>query len=193
MLPSRSQRGLKPTQKPNTPAPRIIIAWSDAARGYDLPDTSRARLNAAARRAIRRCVREVQFASPPLKYFEGGEISVSFVSDAEIALLNAQYRHKNRPTDVLSWAQSEGELSGWPVEDGASASLGDIVFSVETAVRQARERLHSIETELLFLAVHGTLHLLGYDHQTATQRRIMWRWQDRIVEKLSTRKVSVAR
>jgi len=193
-----------PPQSPPTAAPdpqstlgrpaalRIAIAWSAAAREVDLGDSSRAQWSAAARRAIRRCVRQVPFENDASKYFEGGEVSVSFVTDAEIAVLNAQYRGKNRPTDVLSWAQNEGEeFPDWPAsfpeeaEEEASALLGDIVLSVETTLRQARERGHWAREEVEFLAVHGTLHLLGYDHQTGAARRAMWKLQDRIIGDLA--------
>jgi probable rRNA maturation factor len=120
------------------------------------------------------------------------EVDVSFVTDAEIAALNAQYRRKNRPTDVLSFAQSEGEE--FPLAPAARRAdgetreppeppvfaLGDIVISVETAQRQARERGHDIITEVAFLATHGALHLLGYDHATSAQRRAMWKHQEKI-------------
>jgi probable rRNA maturation factor len=111
------------------------------------------------------------------------EIDVSFVSDAEIAAMNTHYRHKPRPTDVLSFSQIEGEE--FPVEMLAdSLPLGDLVISIETAARQAAERHHSLTTEVAFLAVHGTLHLLGYDHVTSAQRRAMWKQQEAIVQRL---------
>jgi probable rRNA maturation factor len=113
------------------------------------------------------------------------EIDVSFVSDAQIAELNTHYRHKPRPTDVLSFSQTEGEE--FPFELPADPlPLGDLVISIETAARQAAERHHSLSTEVAFLAVHGTLHLLGYDHVTSAQRRAMWKQQEAIVELLQT-------
>ncbi len=114
------------------------------------------------------------------------ETALSFVSDAEIFEMNAQYRGKNKPTDVLSFAQNEGEV--FPSsEENAARMLGDVVISIETARRQAEERAHSLSHEIEFLCVHGTLHLLGFDHITDKERRQMWRMQDAIVEILTAK------
>lgn len=93
------------------------------------------------------------------------EVSLRLVDDAEIQGLNAQYRNKNQPTDVLAFAaleveipQSEEMLLHLPLY------LGDIIISVETAARQAQQQGHSLQTELAWLAAHGLLHLLGWDH-----------------------------
>ena len=110
---------------------------------------------------------------------------MSFVSDAEIAELNTLYRRKPRPTDVLSFSQTEGEELPFDLPTNP-LPLGDLVISIETAARQAAERHHSLATEVAFLAVHGTLHLLGYDHVTSSQRRAMWKQQEAIVQRLQT-------
>ncbi|MEL7564945.1 MAG: rRNA maturation RNase YbeY [Dehalobacterium sp.] len=97
------------------------------------------------------------------------EISLLLVDDPEIQSLNHKYRGINRPTDVLSFAM-EDEIAGEDVPDFVILEdnniLGDIVISLETAQRQAEEYGHSLEREVGFLAVHGMLHLLGYDHGT---------------------------
>lgn len=85
------------------------------------------------------------------------EVCVRLTGDDEIAELNRHYRDIDGPTDVLSFAQMEGEIL-------PGGHLGDIVISVDTACRQAREQRHDIETELRILARHGLLHLMGYDH-----------------------------
>ena len=87
------------------------------------------------------------------------ELSILLVSDDEMQRLNAHYRGKDRPTDVLSFAQAEGE--------GARPAgvLGDVVISVDTATRQARERGETLGRESERLLIHGILHLLGYDHE----------------------------
>lgn len=110
------------------------------------------------------------------------------MDDEEIAEMNEQYRNKPRPTDVLSFAQSEGEeFPGMEMAFGVETRmLGDIVISVDTAVRQAAERHHSLQTEIEFLAVHGCLHLQGYDHQTSAQRRVMWKQQDEVIAVLQS-------
>jgi probable rRNA maturation factor len=92
------------------------------------------------------------------------------VNDAAIAALNQDWRALSGPTDVLAFAAQDPDLDGLPAlpaePDGAAAALelGDIVISLDTAERQAPEHGHSLERELLFLASHGLLHLLGWDH-----------------------------
>ncbi len=87
------------------------------------------------------------------------ELSLVLVSDAVMRRLNRDWRGKDRPTDVLSFAQAEGP-------GGAPAGLlGDVVISLDTARRQAAERAAPLGSELDRLLVHGVLHLLGYDHE----------------------------
>lgn len=87
------------------------------------------------------------------------ELSVLLTDDATIHPLNARWRGKDRPTDVLSFAQREGEAIG------QREVLGDVVISLQTAARQAAERGHDTEHEVRVLLVHGICHLLGYDHE----------------------------
>lgn len=87
------------------------------------------------------------------------ELSVLLTDDATIHPLNRDWRGKDRPTDVLSFAQREGEVMG-QVE-----LLGDVIISLQTAARQAEERGHSPAHEVRVLLVHGICHLLGYDHE----------------------------
>lgn len=159
-------------------------------------------LNAMTRRAVRAVVSSVwsdENGASSTRYLRRDvpcEVVVSFVSDAEIHAMNADYRHKNKPTDVLSFAQDEGEA--FPVfsalEENSETSqtppqtLGDVVISVETAWRQAQERAHSLPHEIGFLCVHGTLHLLGFDHIAARDRRVMWKQQDAVIEKMAREK-----
>lgn len=89
------------------------------------------------------------------------EMSLRLTDDPEIQTLNAQFRAKDQPTDVLAFAALETEMPQLP---GTPLYLGDIVISVETASRQAQEQNHSLTQELAWLASHGTLHLLGWDH-----------------------------
>jgi probable rRNA maturation factor len=106
-----------------------------------------------------------------------GEISIVLTDDETIHGYNRDFRGVDRPTDVLSFPASEGEeLIGIP--DG---HLGDIMISVETAERQAKELGHSTEREIAFLAVHGTLHVLGYDHMTPEDEEIMTARQREII------------
>jgi len=99
------------------------------------------------------------------------------VDDETIAALNRTYRGVRGPTDVLAFAMTEGPFgASWP------DLLGDVVISVETARRQARERAGGLRAELALLLVHGILHLFGYDHDTARRRRAMWPQQGAILE-----------
>ena len=109
-------------------------------------------------------------------------VDMSFVSDDEIAELNRDYRHKNKPTDVLSFSQWEGDAPFFVLPTGEPLPLGDLVISIETAQRQAVELHHTLSQEIEFLAVHGALHLLGYDHIRDADRRVMWQWQEAITE-----------
>ncbi len=100
--------------------------------------------------------------------FEGfeqpAEISVTFVDNAEIQTLNAQYRGKDMPTDVLSFPL--GEDGKYDVDqDTGACLLGDIVISMEKAMEQADLYGHPLQREVAFLTVHSMLHLLGYDHE----------------------------
>lgn len=95
---------------------------------------------------------------------EPAEVSVTFVDNQEIAALNAQYRNKPMPTDVLSFPLGEDGVYDKNQETGA-LMLGDIVISVEKAQEQANLYGHTLQREIAFLTVHSMYHLLGYDHE----------------------------
>jgi probable rRNA maturation factor len=93
------------------------------------------------------------------------DFGVCFVDDARIAELNRRYRRKPRPTDILSFPwKAEAPRAGG--DRDFKNYLGDIVISAETARRNARAAGHSTAREIRWLILHGTLHLLGYDHET---------------------------
>ncbi|BAY27186.1 hypothetical protein NIES2100_70080 [Calothrix sp. NIES-2100] len=102
---------------------------------------------------------------PYLPSAPGYEIGLRLTDDVEIQSLNSQYRHQDKPTDVLAFAALEVDS---PQNEEMFASmplyLGDIVVSVDTAQRQAQQQEHSLQTELAWLVAHGLLHLLGWDH-----------------------------
>jgi probable rRNA maturation factor len=98
----------------------------------------------------------------------GAELSVALVDDDAIALLNERYRGVTSATDVLAFALEEG-----PHAERRGALLGDVVISLETAVRQARRRRQSLDAEVLRLLIHGALHLVGHDHERAAEARRM--------------------
>jgi probable rRNA maturation factor len=91
---------------------------------------------------------------------ETAELSVLLVSDRRMRALNRRYRKKDRATDVLAFPLREGRFSRF-----RGALLGDVVISMQAAKRQAKEFGHSLRAEIARLLVHGTLHLLGYDHE----------------------------
>lgn len=91
------------------------------------------------------------------------ELSLRLTNDQEIHLLNAQYRQQDHPTDVLAFAALEVNYPQ-PALASLPVYLGDIVISVDTARQQAKEHQNSLETELAWLAAHGLLHLLGWNH-----------------------------
>jgi probable rRNA maturation factor len=100
------------------------------------------------------------------------EVSVLFTDNATIHSLNRDYRGKDMPTDVLSFALNEGDEP--MIIDGPPENLlGDIIISLEKAAEQAAEYGHSQEREVAFLTLHGLLHLLGYDHETEDDRAEM--------------------
>jgi len=104
-----------------------------------------------------------------------GEVSVALVSDRVVRALNERYRGKNTPTDVLSFPHRET----FP-RAAHPAHLGDLVISTQTARRQARAAGHSYGVELKILALHGLLHLLGYDHDSPSDRGRMSRIERRL-------------
>jgi probable rRNA maturation factor len=104
---------------------------------------------------------------------------VLIVADAEMQRLNARYRGRDRATDVLAFAMREGPWASLHPE-----VLGDVVISAETALRQANAQHHSLAEELTHLLIHGTLHLLGYDHEISRAEAQRMRAQERALWQL---------
>jgi probable rRNA maturation factor len=96
------------------------------------------------------------------------ELSVALVDDEQMRGLNASYRGKDRPTDVLSFSMLEGEGA-----EHRGRLLGDVVIGIETAARQARQRRRALDDEVARLLIHGTLHLVGHDHVHDDEARVM--------------------
>lgn len=113
---------------------------------------------------------------------QDSEISLLFTDDEEIRALNRQYRGKDKPTDVLSFPQPP--LPPPLVKGGVMGGLGDVVISLETAKRQAKERGHSFEKEMFILLVHGILHLIGYDHERSKKEAVEMRKMEKEILKL---------
>jgi probable rRNA maturation factor len=96
------------------------------------------------------------------------ELSIVLTTDRQIQKLNKLYRKKNKPTDVLSFGMRDGEFG-----ERAGRLLGDVVISIPTARRQAREKGVSLAVEVTELLAHGLLHLLGWDHRTDREEKRM--------------------
>lgn len=105
---------------------------------------------------------------------ECGSVAVGCVSEIEIAFLNKKYRHKNKPTDVLSFAAPASDRDG-------EKEWGDIVLAPSYARHEAERRGVGFEEEMIRLVVHGLLHLFGYDHATASDEEQMFSLQEKIV------------
>ncbi|AUW93218.1 MAG: rRNA maturation RNase YbeY [Sulfobacillus thermosulfidooxidans] len=99
---------------------------------------------------------------------ENAEVSVVLTNDEAVHALNREYRGVDRPTDVLSFSQREGEDA-----NPDDPVLGDIVISLDRVAAQAADYGHSFERELGFLTVHGVLHLLGWDHELPDEEQRM--------------------
>lgn len=113
---------------------------------------------------------------------EDSEVSITFVTNEAIHEINRTYRDKDQPTDVISFALEE--LSDGEIEilgEDMPRVLGDIIISIDRTKEQAEEYGHTFERELGFLAVHGFLHLLGYDHMTTEDEKVMFSKQDEIL------------
>ena len=146
----------------------------------------------------------IEAAAKYLKLPEGIELDLSIVSNEEIQALNRDYRGLDKPTDVLSFALTEvsseydvdfahldlaeeaeetEDLEETEFEEEAAIPkhLGDIIISYPRAQEQAQDYGHSLDRELAFLAVHGFLHLNGYDHQTEEEAQDMFRIQDEVL------------
>lgn len=111
------------------------------------------------------------------------ELSITIVDNETIQEINKQYRDKDQPTDAISFAleehgEEEIEIRG----DNLPRHLGDIIISIEKVNEQANEYGHSFNRELGFLAVHGFLHLLGYDHMTTEEEKEMMERQDHLLD-----------
>jgi probable rRNA maturation factor len=105
---------------------------------------------------------ELEANLPPAASYE---IGLRLTDDTEIQELNSQYRHQNKPTDVLAFAALEVDVPQLDsLIDSTPLYLGDIIVSIDTAALQAQQQGHQLSTELAWLSAHGLLHLLGWDH-----------------------------
>ncbi|SJZ72809.1 probable rRNA maturation factor [Pilibacter termitis] len=131
----------------------------------------------------------LDYAADYLKLPKDTMMSVTFMDNAAIQTINREYRGKDMPTDVISFAIEEDATDDFEVflDDldelpDEARDLGDIMISIERASQQAQEYGHSYERELGFLAVHGFLHINGYDHMTPEDEKEMFGLQKEILD-----------
>lgn len=119
----------------------------------------------------------MNFAIDKLKVNEG-IFNIIFVSNEEIHDINREFRHTDRVTDVISFALEDNEEEAFK----EFRILGDIYIAIDVAYDQAIEYNHSREREVCFLATHGLLHLLGYDHMTIEEEKEMFGMQEELLD-----------
>ncbi|KXG43187.1 rRNA maturation RNase YbeY [Tepidibacillus infernus] len=133
-------------------------------------------------------VNQVIQTAAELEGITEGEVVVTLVDNKRIHELNRDYRGIDRPTDVLSFALNEPGEDDLDIvydeEMDMPTMLGDIVISIPKVIQQAADYGHSFERELGFLTAHGFLHLLGYDHETKEDEKVMFTKQELILEKM---------
>jgi probable rRNA maturation factor len=127
---------------------------------------------ALIRRAVRRTLERQAFR-------KDCSVAVILAGEETLARLNARFRGVERPTDVLSFPSKAVD------PETGLLHLGDVVISLPRAARQAAAHGKTLTSEILLLAVHGTLHLLGHDHERASEKRRMWRAQREILKELA--------
>lgn len=121
----------------------------------------------------------IALAARRLDIPDPSEVSITFVTDEDMASLNEQYRGKTGPTDVLSF-ECDNLEDGFP-DEGDAFQAGDIIIAPDVARAQAEELGHSFAEEIDTLLVHGVLHLMGYDHIEDADAEQMQRMQDDIL------------
>ncbi len=141
----------------------MTVRLTPPARRGGLPRVDRRLLRSRATRLLR----AVSHAT--------SELSIHLLDDEAIAALNSTYRERACATDVLSFSLLEGDHA-----DYRGPLLGDVVIGIETAARQARSRRRTLDDEVAQLLIHGTLHLLGYDHALRRDTEVMRREERRL-------------
>ena len=124
----------------------------------------------------------------------GFEVNGLFTDDESIRIINKEHRNIDRSTDVLSFPINDFSFGSGEIllynadEDTGRLLLGDIVISLERAYQQGHHLCHSVYHEVAFLAVHSTLHLLGYDHMNEEDEKIMFKLQEMILNEYGIKK-----
>ncbi|MGX7418786.1 rRNA maturation RNase YbeY [Carnobacterium gallinarum] len=129
----------------------------------------------------------LEFAGTHLDLPADTEMSVTFVDDAGIQVINRDYRGKDTPTDVISFAMEDEVEEDIAInfdllDEKMPRNIGDIIISIDKTASQASEYGHSFDRELGFLALHGFLHLNGYDHMESKDEEEMFGLQKEILD-----------
>ena len=175
------EQGIRDTgEESDDPAEPIVVQVDEAYLG----DVDAADLVRAIALTLRSASR------PPVPRTSEPEVTLVVTGDEAVRALNLQFLGEDRATDVLSFPagddqSADGTPSPFVSAPGATAYLGDIVIALPYASRQAAELGHALLEELRLLAVHGTLHLLGYDHAEQAEEAEMWAQQDAILAQLT--------
>lgn len=129
-------------------------------------------------------LKEAVFTTVQLAGFSAKSLTVSVTDADTVQQLNRQYRHIDAPTDVLSFENTPDPDFPETITAAVAGHLGDIVIAYPMAEKQAQSGGHPIMAEITLLAVHGTLHLLGFDHDTAGSKAKMWSLQQTVMQQL---------
>lgn len=126
---------------------------------------------------------EIRTQSPVFEYkFLNMNFELSFCNDETIHNINRDYRQKDKPTDVITFALFADDENSMVIDN--TVELGEVIVSVDTAKKQAQENGNSISTELFTLIAHGILHLLGFDHLSQKDYDFVVSIQNRVVSNL---------
>lgn len=143
--------------------------------GVTVVNETRSRIDSAL---VRRSI-EAALAYCKIK----GTVSVAFIGDQKMRRLNKTYRGKDKVTDILSFTEGERRMDTWPAQAGENY-LGDLFIDYQVIKRQAKLYAPSIRWELAFIAIHGALHLLGYEDESARGAAEMERLGHVIIKKV---------
>ena len=127
---------------------------------------------------------------PSISPIQAYELSLLLTDDAAIQHLNSNFRQLDRPTDVLAFATLDSTDLPAALWSEVPVELGDIIISVETAAQQAQEQHHTLQEELAWLATHGLLHLLGWDHPTTARLQEMLAQQQTLINLINVSAVT---
>lgn len=155
-----------------SPSIRIAVGIEKAGWKKALPEAARIGRQ-AARRTVKAGLATQLGKVPILAGRDALELSLVLSGDAEVQVLNRDYRGKDKPTNVLSFAALDSQSSPHTLPAETPCHLGDVVLALETLKSEAREQRKTLKQHYTHLVVHGVLHLLGFDHERARDARHM--------------------